>query len=210
MALVAQASESILVFFNQGKGKFEEKQVLRFPPVYGSSHLEVADFNGDGRPDILYTNGDNADYSVSLKKYHGIRLFLNEGGNKYKQAWFYPMYGASKAIARDFDQDGDLDIAAISFFPDFQQQPLNGFVYLENTGNLQFKPETFKEAATGHWLTLQSGDVDQDGDQDLLLGSFVAAPAIVPIDVQRKWLSAGPNVLVLLNKRITKSEKSSL
>jgi hypothetical protein len=110
------------------------------------------------------------------------------------------MYGASKAIARDFDQDGDLDIAAISFFPDYQRQPLCGFVYLENKGNLQFEPSTFKEAAAGHWLTLESGDVDLDGDQDLLLGSFIAAPATVPADVQKNWFSAGPNVMLLLNK----------
>ncbi|GEO05346.1 hypothetical protein AAE02nite_30100 [Adhaeribacter aerolatus] len=200
MLLAAQASESISLFFNQGKGNFEEKQVLRFPPVYGSSYLEVADFNHDGHPDILYTNGDNADYSVSLKRYHGIRIFLNDGRNNFKESWFYPLYGASKAIARDFDQDGDLDIAAIAFFPDFQQQPLNGFTYLENKGNLQFAAATFPQAVAGHWLTLEAGDLDQDGDQDLYLGSFIAAPALVPAEIRQKWFSDGPNMMVLLNK----------
>ena len=31
------------------------------------------------------------------------------------------MHGAYNAIPRDFDKDGDLDIAAISFFPDFKE-----------------------------------------------------------------------------------------
>ncbi|MDB5263148.1 MAG: hypothetical protein JWQ14_2429 [Adhaeribacter sp.] len=209
MALVAQASESITLFYNQGRGSFEEKQVLRFPPVYGSSYFEVADFNGDGKPDILYTNGDNADYSISLKRYHGLRLFLNDGADNFKQAWFYPLHGASKAIVRDFDGDGDLDIAAISFFPDYQKQPQQGFVFFKNSGNMEFQASTFPGAASGHWLTLESADVDQDSDQDLLLGSFVAMPVKVPPVLQARWINSGPNILVLENNR-TATRRSSV
>lgn len=36
---------------------------MRFPPVYGSSFIELADFNNDQFPDLLYSNGDNGDYS---------------------------------------------------------------------------------------------------------------------------------------------------
>jgi hypothetical protein len=71
--------------------------------------------------DLLYTNGDNADYSNSLKRYHGIRLFQNDGNFKFRQVWFYPLYGATKAVARDFDGDGDLDVAGIAFYPDFSR-----------------------------------------------------------------------------------------
>ncbi len=38
-------------------------------------------------------------------------------------------------MARDFDGDGDLDLAVIAFFADYPKQPEEGFVYLENTGN---------------------------------------------------------------------------
>lgn len=54
-----------------------------------------------------------------LKPYHGIRIFQQNSEGNFIQSWFFPIYGASQAAAFDFDQDGDLDIAAISFFADF-------------------------------------------------------------------------------------------
>src|SRR5690606_23617896 len=114
--LYAQGLEGISVFLNKGKGKFKEEEILKFSPVYGSSWFELGDFNGDGLTDILYVNGDNADYSITLKNYHGIRIFENKGKNRFEQAWFFPLYGATKARAADFDGDGDLDIAAIAYY----------------------------------------------------------------------------------------------
>ena len=79
MALMAQGDEGIFIFYNKGDGQFEEKQVLRFSPSYGSNYFELADFNGDGFEDILATDGDNGDYPPILKPYHGIRIYLNDG-----------------------------------------------------------------------------------------------------------------------------------
>lgn len=132
LALIIQGDERIALFTNRGKFKFSYQVLLRFPPVYGSSYFELADFNGDGNADILYTNGDNADYSTTLKPYHGVRIFLNDGENRFAESWFHPMHGASMARAVDFDEDGDPDIAAISFFPDFKNDPQRGFMYFEN------------------------------------------------------------------------------
>ncbi|GAA4396438.1 hypothetical protein GCM10023187_04570 [Nibrella viscosa] len=173
MALLTQGDESVAIYWNRGFNLFEKQVVLRFPPVYGSSYAELADFNGDGHPDILYTNGDNADYSKILKPYHGVRIFLNDGRNHFRQAWFYPMHGAAKAIAHDFDQDGDLDIAAISMFPDAQARPAEQFIYFTNTGKLRFTPQTFSDNGVGQWMLLEKADYDHDGDLDLLLGSFM-------------------------------------
>ena len=135
-----QGEEGIFLFTNKGNGVFEQQQVLRFPSIYGSTYFEFADFNKDGLKDIVYTCGDNADYSVVLKPYHGVYIFLNEGNNHFKQKYFFPINGCYKAMARDFDQDGDLDIATIAFFADFSSQPEEGFVYLENEGNFEFDP----------------------------------------------------------------------
>jgi FG-GAP-like repeat len=172
VALATQARESVLLFLNKGNGEFEEKTLLEFPSVYGSSYFDLVDFNKDGFVDILYTNGDNADYSMCLKNYHGIRIYLNDGKNHFKEKYFYPMYGAAKAVAADFDLDGDMDIAAISFFPDESQKPNEGFLLLDNQGDMNFKISTFKEANQGKWMVMDVADMDADGDSDIVLGSF--------------------------------------
>ncbi len=53
IALMAQAREELVLFLNQGDGQFTEKILYQFPPVYGVSYFETADFNHDGHPDIL-------------------------------------------------------------------------------------------------------------------------------------------------------------
>ncbi len=200
VALMTQAQEGVYAYLNQKSGQFQEVCLLRFPPVYGSSDFEIVDFNNDGAWDILYTNGDNADLSNSLKNYHGVRIFLNNGQNKFQQAWFYPQYGSSRALAHDFDQDGDLDIAAIAFFPDFEKAPHESFIYFNNQGKMQFEPRTFEATPSGRWLTLESGDVDQDGDTDILLGSFNFGPASGGAALQQKWTTSGVPFLILENK----------
>src|ERR1700730_14030642 len=41
--LFAQGEEGIFLFTNKGKGKFEQEEVLRFQPIFGSSYFELAD-----------------------------------------------------------------------------------------------------------------------------------------------------------------------
>ena len=200
LALLAQGDEQIALYINQ-HGKFIKQTLIRFPSVYGSSYVEVADIDRDGDFDLIYSNGDNADYSYSLKAYHGIRIFLNDGKNQFKQAWFYPMHGASQVLARDFDQDGDLDVAAISFFPDFTQKPAESFLYFENQGGFKFTPHTFPQAEDGRWLVMDAADVDRDGDEDLLLGSFYFSVTKTPDGLKERWHKAGNGILLLENKK---------
>lgn len=195
----AQAYEAVSIYYNRGQGRLEEKVVLQFPPVYGLSHLETADFNGDGHLDLLLSNGDNWDYSAILKPYHGVRIFLNDGKNQFKQAYFYPLYGTSKTVARDFDQDGDLDIAAIAFYANLEQ-PEYGFVYLQNEGNLTFTPQISPEAANGKWLCMETGDFDRDGDEDIVLGSYFHTAAEVA-QLAVYGVASFPQLLVLSNVR---------
>jgi hypothetical protein len=194
--LFAQGDEGIFLFTNKGHGKFEQEEVLRFQPIFGSSYFELADFNKDGYPDILYTCGDNADYSPALKPYHGVYIFLNDGNNHFKQEYFFPMYGCFKAIARDFDGDGDLDIAAISFFADYTNHPEESFIYLENKGGLDFQPYSIPNTSSGRWLTMDAGDLDGDGKIDLILGNFAIAPTSIKAAINWK---EGPAFLVLKN-----------
>ena len=195
--LAAQGNEQIALLTNQGNFHFAISPLLRFPPVYGSSYFELVDFNKDGHFDILYTNGDNADFSNILKPYHGIRIFMNDGNNKFTESWFYPMYGATKAIAHDFDQDGDLDIASISFFPDFDRHPEEGFLYFENVGN-QFTPYSVSASSSGRWLVMDASDIDKDGDYDLVLGAY-NMNFFVPPRLLDQWSKKDISLLVLIN-----------
>lgn len=175
VALFAHAQEGIWLFTNDRKGGFTEKPLLRFPPVYGSSSFQLTDFNADGLPDILYTAGDNSDYSRILKPYHGIYIFLNKGDMQFGQSWFYPVNGATKAMAADFDRDGDPDIASIAFFADLLQNPGEKFLYFRNESSktaLKFQPFSPPIAQYGRWICMDVNDWDGDGDPDIVLGNY--------------------------------------
>ena len=194
--LFAQGEEGVFLFTNKGHGQFEQREILRFPPSYGSSYFEMDDFDNDGTPDILYTCGDNADFSPVLKPYHGVYIFLNDGKFNFEQRYFFPINGCYKAMARDFDGDGDLDIATISFFADYDKQPEEGFVYLENKGDFKFKPYSLPEAKLGRWLTMDVGDIDGNGKQSILIGNFSLKSGSMKL--QMDWKHQ-PSFLVLKN-----------
>ena len=204
VVLFAQALETMVLFAGDGKGGFKRHTLFQKDPSWGHSGFEVADFNGDGKPDLLVTNGDNADFSRSpARPHHGVRIYLNRGDHKFEEAWFGPMNGAYRALARDFDADGDLDIAAVSFFPDYEASPRESFLLFENTGTkdrLQFTASTFAECVTGRWLTLDAGDLDGDGDEDIALGSLIRMPTAVPEFVKEMWEKKGPSLVLLRNR----------
>lgn len=194
--LFAQGEEGVFLFTNKGHGNFAQEEILRFPSVYGSSYFELADFNKDGYSDIVYTCGDNADYSVVFKPYHGVYIFINDKTNHFVQKFFYPINGCYKALARDFDNDGDLDIATISFFADYIRQPEEGFIYLKNTGNFDFLPYTLEEGKLGKWLVMDAGDINGDGRIDIVLGNFSFKPALNKSNIDWK---RSPPFIVLMN-----------
>ena len=183
--LFAQGDEQIIRFENKGNGSFEARQLLRFPPMYGSSYFEMDDINKDGIDDIVYTCGDNADYSIELKPYHGVYIFINDGKDNFKQQYFFHINGCFKAMARDFDGDGNLDIAAISFFADYRNRPEEGFVYLQNKGNYWFTPYSVAAAKEGRWISMDVKDIDGDGKPDIILGNF-SFKSFIPSSVDWK------------------------
>ncbi|MEL6867235.1 MAG: VCBS repeat-containing protein, partial [Bacteroidota bacterium] len=161
-------------------------------------YFNLFDYNGDEFPDLIYTNGDNADFPPILKPYHGIRIFQNDGQNNFEEVFFYPLNGAYKAIPADFDQDGDMDIAAISFFPDFSNRKEEGFVFLDNQGALEFKTYSFPTVNKGRWIVMDAEDADGDGDLDIALGSL-AFEAPGHNALVNQWASEGIPFLILEN-----------
>ncbi len=201
VVLFAQGNECVRWFRNEGGGNFSQNELLRFPSVHGSSYLELVDMNNDGHDDIIIANGDNADYSVVFKPWHGVTIYLNDGRQHFTQAWFYPMNGASKTLTRDFDGDGDPDIAAMSFFPDLQRVPEESFLYFENRGNLRFDVYGSPKTAAGRWLVMDAADVNADGKEDLLLGSCVTAMRLAGTEIYaREWVEGNVSVLGLFGR----------
>ncbi len=201
VVLTGQAREGVFCFRNEGGGQFTEIPWLVHSPAQGNVSLQLVDFNGDGHLDVLITNGDLGDFDCPPKRYHGVRLYLNDRHCRFTEAFFYPLNGAFDARAADFDGDGDLDIAAISFFPDYARSPEESFVYLENLGGFQFAARTFPDCERGRWLTMDVGDLDGDGDADIVLGAAYKTPFAAPEALRQRWEREGPSLLILRNVR---------
>jgi FG-GAP-like repeat len=200
VALFAQGDEGIFLYTNDGKGNFRETQLLQFPPSYGSSSFRLFDFNADGRMDVVYTCGDNADYKGLLKPYHGIRVFVQGDDQRLTETLFLPLHGAYDAIPADFDMDGDIDLAAVAFFPDFQHNPNGGFVYFECMGDRTYSATTFPEVQQGRWMVMDAGDLEGDGDIDIVLGPLTFE--VVPDGGEvRRWVDGGIPFILLENTR---------
>jgi len=206
VVMMSAARENVSVFLNNKSGSFTQKILFEKHPSFGYIGFELRDFNGDGQMDLMTLNGDNGDSDPynTLKKDHGVRIYLNEGELKFEEAYFYPMYGVYGAEVEDFDEDGDWDIAAISFHPDFDAETPENFVYLEQTGSLEFSASTHPDTYRGRWLCIDSGDADGDGDKDIILGA-----AYVPVGMREKHMDQfeemardGPPILVLENRLV--------
>lgn len=172
MVLFGSGDEGLWLYLNNHEGGFTEKNLLQFPPVYGSSSFQLADIDHDGNPDIIYTSGYNFHDSRILKPYNGLYIFKNLGNWKLKQQWFYPINGCTKAIAADFDADGDLDIVTNAFFADFKNEPEESVIYFEQTKPFSFKPHAIPVSKEGRWMSMEVGDYNGDGKPDLIFANY--------------------------------------
>jgi hypothetical protein len=190
VALISQEHETIVAFLNEGDGHFRKETIYTGPhPAYGSSGIQLVDLDGDGRLDVLYTNGDTMDPPYLLKPYHGIQWLENSGHFPFVHHPITPMFGVFRAVAADFRGNRTLDIAAVSYlpqsrFPMRKKQDLDGVIYLEQTAPGQFARHSLETVTCDH-VTCAAGDVFGDGKIDLVIGNFVFDPAEHAITIRK-------------------------
>jgi hypothetical protein len=132
--------------------------------------LAVFDYNGDGRPDIFFTNGAlTPSLDKSAEKFAN-RLYRNDGGMKFTDvtdaAGVRGIGYSMGAAAADYDNDGHVDL----FVAGVRRNQL-----LRNHGDGRFDDVTEKAGiASGEWAAAAGWfDYDNDGRLDLLVVNYV-------------------------------------
>ena len=113
----------------------------------GATNILPGDLNGDGKPDLLASNG------------HGVGVFWFEAPDWKRRMIDDEMLCPHSLAMGDFDEDGDLDAASCGF----KSKRLS--VYL-NDGKGSFERHDLDEAQESY--DLRAVDMDGDGDLDLL------------------------------------------
>lgn len=177
VALLAQEHEEVTAFLNDGHGSFMPHVLYKAAfPTFGSSGIDLVDLDQDGDLDVLYTNGDAVDLASSMvRPYHGVQWLENRGGLRFIYHDLLRLYGAYRAVAGDFDGDGDLDVVASSLINDWADPDRMSLVWLENDGKQDFTAHGVAHAPT-HLISTDVADLDGDGRLDIVTGSMHFEP----------------------------------
>lgn len=174
VVLLSQEFEMVLAYLNQGEGRFEQHPIYAAgDPSFGSSGIQLVDFDNDHDLDVIHSNGDSFD-SSHVKPFHGIRWLENRGAFPFETHAIATMAGVHRAVAGDIDRDGDLDVAAVSLLPPIVLKEHSGIpsaLWLERTTEGKYVPHVCEVDQAQHACCLLQ-DADHDGDLDLVATNF--------------------------------------
>lgn len=193
VAIVSQQWEELYLFSNDGRGNFRSKVIYDSTNEdYGSSGISLADINRDGRPDILYTNGDGFDLKPGPHPWHGVQWLENVGNEFFIFHRLGDLPGAFSPIGTDFDGDGDVDVLAVGCLSDWAspKAPTASLIWYRNDGAQDFTPVTLAIKPT-HLLTAAVGDLDGDGRPEVVTGAFYAFPPFKDMSRVTLWTRTG-------------------
>lgn len=148
--------------------KFQQRVV---DPRHGAIHVPVTDLNGDRRPDFI---------ALIAQEHEQVVAYFNDGDGTFHQKLIYqaphPAFGCSGIELVDMNQDGALDVLLTNgdtLDGPAPIRPYNGVRWLENKGEFPYE-EHFLTALPGAMRAL-AGDVDGDGDLDVVAVSYLPA-----------------------------------
>jgi FG-GAP-like repeat/FG-GAP repeat len=150
---------NLVLFLGNGDGTFSKPVAIvteTFPnlPLY----IAVADFNGDGKPDLAVTTTVN------------VTIFLGKGDGTFNTPVNYPDDAAPSAIAiSDFNHDGNLDLAVSN-----ENENGNNVSILLGNGNGTFQAAVNYPAGFGP-ASIAVGDFNGDGNPDLVVANASSA-----------------------------------
>ncbi len=161
------------LYINNKNGNFiKSKTALPEEILESGAKVIPIDFDNDGDLDLFLASRLLPNYYPKPPNSYLLENISTKNTVKFKDVsansknTFSKLGLVTDAIALDFDNDNDQDIIAVG-----EWMPIT---FLENTNGL-FKNVTTKQSlknTTGWWYSIQKSDIDNDGDQDLIVGNL--------------------------------------
>jgi hypothetical protein len=188
VALVSHNSEEIHAFWGDGEGHFRDQVIYGSTNMdFGLSGLCIADVNQDGRPDIVYTNGDGFDYATpGSRPWHGVQWLENLGKGKFAFHRLGDFPGAYSPVVADLTGSGHPDIVACCGFNDWNKPDAVSLMCFENDGSGHFTPRILAHEPT-HLIVVKAADMFNDGRIELVTGAFMFYPPYDRISRVTLW-----------------------